>query len=109
MQKLLPKQTDIAKIVDVIQRKVLKGTHLSLTTKEIQVAYLTSLYFKDLYLDQNKIPSKSSAIQKVETLAEKYILLDSLLFQLVTTPNIKTALLAVPETCADKVITLYHL
>ena len=29
IHKFLPKQTDIDKILDVIQRKVLKGTHLS--------------------------------------------------------------------------------
>ena len=34
--KYLPKQTDIDKILKVIQRKVLKGTHLPLTMKEIQ-------------------------------------------------------------------------
>ena len=41
-QNFLPKQTDIDKTVDVIQRKVLKGTHLPLTIKDIQAAYLTS-------------------------------------------------------------------
>ena len=84
IQKFLPKQTDIDKIVNVIQRKVFKGTHLPLTIKKIQAAYLTSPYFKDLhlYLAQNKLPSKRSTICKVETLAEKYILLDSLLFKL---------------------------
>ena len=46
----LPKQTDIDKILDIIKRKVLKGTHLPLTIKEIQAGYLTSPYFKDLYL-----------------------------------------------------------
>ena len=45
IQKLLPKQTDIDKILDIIKRKVLKGTHLPLTIKEIQASYLTSLYF----------------------------------------------------------------
>ena len=44
----------------------------------------------------------------VETLAEKYTLLDSLLFKIVTTPEKETALLAMPEICADKIITLYH-
>ena len=48
--KYLPKQTDIDKILKVIQRKVLKGTHLTLTIKEIQAGYLNSPYFKDLYL-----------------------------------------------------------
>ena len=53
---------------------------------------------------QNKLPSKQSAIHKVEMLAERFILLDSLLFKLVTTPERETALLAVPEICADKSI-----
>ena len=50
VQKYLPKQTDIDRILKVIQRKVLKGTHLPLTIKEIQAGYLNSPYFKDLYL-----------------------------------------------------------
>ena len=35
VQTFLPKQTDIDKILDMIQRKVLKGTHLPITIKEI--------------------------------------------------------------------------
>ena len=110
IQRFLPKQTDIDKILEIIRKKVLKGTHLPLTIKEIQAGYLNSLYFKDicLYLAQNRPPSKKAAMKRVETLAEKYILLDSLLFKLTTVPGKETALLAVPETCADKVITLYH-
>ena len=59
VQKFLPKQMDIDKILDIIKRKVLKGTHLPLTIKEIQEGYLNSPYFKDLYLflSQNKLPS----------------------------------------------------
>ena len=69
IQKFLPKQTDIDKILEIIQRKVLKGTHLPLMIKEIQAGYLSSPYFKDLYLflSQNKLPSKGSAVKKVET------------------------------------------
>ena len=44
----------------------------------------------------------------MEILAEKYILLDSLLFKLTTIPGKETALLAIPELCADKIITLHH-
>ena len=54
------------------------------------------------------MPSTKTTIQKVEALAEKYILLDSLLFKTVTTPERETALLAIPEICADKIIMLYH-
>ena len=110
IQKFLPKQTDIDKILDIIKRKVLKGTHLPLTIKEIQAGYLSSPYFKDLYLflSQNKLPSKRSAIKKVETLAESFVLLDSLIFKLVMTPDKEAAVLAIPEICIDKIIALYH-
>ena len=88
----------------------MKGTHLPVTVKEIQAGYLISLHFKDLYLylAQNKLSSTKTAIHKVKMLAEKYTLLDSLLFKLVTTLKKDTALLAIPETCANKIIALYH-
>ena len=106
----MPKQTDIDKILEIIRKKVLKETHLHLRIKEIQAGYLNSLYFKDiyLYLAQNRLPSKKAAIKRVEILAERYILLDSLLFKLTTIPGRETTLLAIPETYADKIITLYH-
>ena len=97
VQKFLPKQADIDKILKVIQRKFLKGMHLSVTVKEIQAEYLSSSYFKDiyLYLAQNKLPSSKATIRKVETLAERYILLDSLLFKINFTPEKETAVLAI--------------
>ena len=108
IQQFLPKQTDIDKILEITRRKVLKGKHLPLTIKEIQAGYLNSLYFKDIYqyLAQNRLPSKKAVIKKVEILAEKYILLDSLLFKLTTFPGKETALLVIPEMCMDKIITL---
>ena len=106
VQKFLPKQTDIDKILDIIKIKVLKGTHLPITIKEIQAGNLTSPYIKDLYLylAQNRLPSRRSAIHNVETLAERFILLHSLFFKLVTMPNRERALLAVPEVCTDIIL-----
>ena len=43
VMKFLPTQTDIDKILKVIQRKVLKGTHLPVTVKEIQAGYLAHI------------------------------------------------------------------
>ena len=62
IQQFLLKQTDIDKILEIIRRKVLKGTHLPLTIKEIQAGNLNSSYFKDiyLYLVQNRLPKKGS-------------------------------------------------
>ena len=108
IHKFLPKQTDIDKILQIIQRKVLKGTHLPIEVKEIQTGYLHSPYFKEIYqyLSQNKLPYSRMAIKKLEALSERYIILDSLLFRI--SPHKETVVLAIPEPCADKIITLYH-
>ena len=77
--------------------------YIALTIKEIPAGYIASSY-----LAQNVMPHKRHARHKVEALAESFILLDSLLFKLVTIPDKEKALLAIPETCADKIIELYH-
>ena len=108
MHRFLPKQTDIDNILQLIQRKVLKGTHLPVEVKEIQAGYLHSPYCKDIYqyLLQNELPSSKLAIKKLEALSEKYALLDSLLFRIC--PEKEPAVLAIPEKYADKIITMYH-
>ena len=84
--------------------------HLPLTIKEMQAGYLTSSFFRDLYkyLVQNIMPHKRHGRNKIEALAESFILLDSLLFKLAMIPDKEKALLAIPENCADKIIELYH-
>ena len=107
INKYLPRQTDIDKILYIIQRKVLKGTHLLVEIKEIRAVYLHSPYFKEVYqyLWTNKLPHSKLAIKKLEVLSEKYPK-DSSSFRIY--PETETAVLAISETCADKIITLYH-
>ena len=104
----MSKQTDVDKVLEAIQRKVLKDTYLPVEVKEIQVGYLYSSYFKDLYLylSQNKLPSSNTAIRKLEILSEKHVLLDSLLFRILSEKV--AAVVAIPETCAGMIITLYY-
>ena len=40
IHKFLPRQRDIDKILHIIQRKVLKGTHLPIEIKEMQAGYV---------------------------------------------------------------------
>ena len=72
IHKCLPKQTDINRTLQIIQRKVLKGIHLPIEIKEIQTGYLHSPYFKEIYqyLSQNKLPHSKMAIKKLEALSE---------------------------------------
>ena len=109
IHKYLPKQVDIDKIMDIIKKKVLNGTHLPLTIKETQAGYLSSSFFKELYvyLAHNKLPCKKNVIHKVLTLSQNYVLLDQLLFKLIMIPDKEKALLAISESCTDKIISLY--
>ena len=61
-----------------------------------------------MYLAQNKLTSNKTVIKKIKALTEEFLLLDSLLFKMVSNPDKEAAVLAIPEVCADKVITLYH-
>ena len=84
VQRYLPKQADIDKILKVIQRKVLKGTHLPITIKKIQAGYLNSPYFKDLYwhLSQNKLPSSKGVMCKIEAVVREIHFIRFLIFQI---------------------------
>ena len=84
VHKFLPKQINLERLLKHIQKKILKGTHLSTSVEDIKVGYLTSAHFKDiyLYLAQNTLPRSKSAIRRIETLSEKYLLLDDLLFKI---------------------------
>ena len=66
IQRFLPKQADIDKILKVIKRKVLKGTHLPVEIKEIQARYLSSSYLKDIYvyLSQNNYPLPKPQLER---------------------------------------------
>ena len=66
----MPEQADIDKILEIIRKKVLA---------------------------QYRLLSKKAAMKRVEILAEKYILLDYLLFKLTTIPGKETALLVILE------------
>ena len=87
----------------------MKGTHLPMPFKEIQARYLTSPYFKNicLYLAQNKLPSSKVAVRQVEMAAERYLLLDSLLFRIQNFHDKQKPVLCIPESCVDHILKLY--
>ena len=61
-----------------------------------------------LHIACNKLPLQKTATRRTETLAEKYLLLDSFMFRFNTTPQNESTVLALPESCVDRIITLHH-
>ena len=67
-------------------------------------AHISKIYTYTCH--RTSLPYSKPAVRKIEALAGKCILLDSLLFKI--SSDKEMAVLAVPETCADRIITLYH-
>ena len=61
MHRFLPKQTDIDKILQIIQRKVLKGTHLPVEVKKFKCNIYTALtsktYINICYKISSQVPN----------------------------------------------------
>ena len=56
--KFLPKQGEIDRLINQINKKVLRDTRLSMNLRDLRAAYLQSPHFRDIYLNltQNKVP-----------------------------------------------------
>ena len=106
----LLKQADIDNILKIIQRKVLKEQTYSNCKRNTGRIFNQPIFFETyIYIlyEINCLPLNQQ-YKRGKTLAEKYMLLLFLLFKLVTMPKKETTLLAIPEICANKIITLYH-
>ena len=69
MHRHLPKQTDIDRIMEQINRKYLTKLQLPCSIRDMQAAYLNNPHFKDIYMavGMNKIPSKARTARKLES------------------------------------------
>ena len=56
--KFLPKQGEIDRLINQINKKVLRDTKLNMNLRDLRAAYLQSPHFRDIYLNltQNKVP-----------------------------------------------------
>ena len=69
MHSHLPKQADIDRVMDKINRKYLAKLQLPCSIRDMQATYLSSTHFRDIYLSagMNKMPSKARSARKLES------------------------------------------
>ena len=96
------------KILKIIQRKVLKGTHLPVTVKEMQAGYLIIPYFKDLYILHRINCLTLNQVLESENISRKIYTIGFIIVQISNNTRKETTLLAISEICADNIITLYQ-
>ena len=83
--KFLPKQGEIDRLINQINKKVLRDTELSMNLRDLRAAYLQSPHFRDIYLNltQNKVPLGKGTAKRLEQSARNYLILDGLLFKII--------------------------
>ena len=112
LAKNLPKQTDIDRLLAVLNRKIVTRSRFPDGLKDLEAAYIQSAYFKDIYeyLRYNKLPSNPTKAHQTQINANNHFLpLGTLLFKL--TPNklgVMNPVLCVPPSKMDLVLDHYH-
>ena len=113
MHRHLPKQTDIDRIMEQINRKYLTKLQLPCSIRDMQAAYLNSPHFKDIYMavGMNKMPSKARTARKLESdlMNAVYMIHGGLLYRYMrNSTGDSEPVLCVPASKIDIFLELFH-
>ena len=111
LAKNLPKQTDIDRLLAVLNRKILTRSRFPDGLKDLEAAYTHSACFKDIYdyLRYNKLPSNPRKAHQTQINANNHFLLGTLLFKLISNKlGVMNPVLCVPPSKMDLVLDHYH-
>ena len=109
--KFLPKQGEIDRLINQINKKVLRDTKLSMNLRDLRAAYLQSPHFRDIYLNltQNKVPLEKGAAKRLEQNARNYLILDGLLFKIIELEDGRLdTVLCIPTSKVHVLLDTYH-
>ena len=109
--EFLPKQGEIDRFINQINKKVLRDTKLRMNLRDLKAAYLTSPHFRDIYLNltQNKVPLGKGAARRLEQNARNYMLLDGLLFKIIELEDGRLdTVLCIPTSKVHILLDTYH-
>ena len=109
--KFLPKQGEIDRLINQINKKVLRDTKLSMNLRDLRAAYLQSPHFRDIYLNltQNKVPLGKGSAKRLEHSARSYLILDGLLFNIIELEDGRLdTVLCIPTSKVHILLDTYH-
>ena len=114
MHRHLPKQTDIDRIMEQINRKYLTKLQLPCSIRDMQAAHLNSSHFKDIYMavGMNKMPSKDRTARNLESdlMNAVYMIHGGLLYRYMRdSKGDSEPVLCVPASKIDIFLELFHL
>ena len=109
--KFFPKQGEIDRLINQINKKVLRNTKLSMNLRDLRAAYLQSPHFRDIYLNltQNKVPLGKGAAKRLEQNARNYLILDGLLFKIIELEDGRLdTVFCIPTSKVHILLDTYH-
>ena len=113
MHRYLPRQTDIDRIMEQIQRKYLTKLQLPCSLRDMQAAYLNSPHFRDIYLavGMNKLPNTNRSAKKLENDLKNavYMIHGGLLYKYIqNSAGDSEPVLCIPVSKIDIFLELFH-
>ena len=93
--KFLPKQGDIDRLTDKINKKVLRDTNLCVDLRDLKAAYLT-------------MPLGKEAAKRLHQNARNYLILDGLLFKILDEEGNLDTVLCIPTSKVHILLNAYH-
>ena len=113
MHRYLSKQSDINKIMEQIKRKYLTKLQLPCSLRDMQVTYLNSPHFRDIYLTvgMNKLPNTTRSAKKLENDFRNavYMIHGGLLYNYIqTVTGDSEPVLCIPVSKIDIFLELFH-
>ena len=115
LHKLIPRQSDIDKIVRNIETCIIHSLELPIQAQDLIKAYQTSTHFHDIYqyITDGKLPSSSKAQNCIRAEALNYVVINNVLFRIdmqkdkdIDKGNL--FLLVVPEKHEPIIFNTYH-
>ena len=111
LAQTMPRQAEIDRLMKQINRKILTQTRLPSSMKDLEAAYCGSSAFKDVfqYLRYNKLPSSRNLAKRVQTTAQDYYVIGSILFKYITLKSGELdSVMCIPPSKMDNILDYYH-
>ena len=111
LAKDLPKQTDIDRLMKVLNRKILAQTRFPEPMKDLEAGYIHSGFFKDIYeyIRYNRLPTNQSKARQIQINSINYFTIGVILYRLI--PD-KTGqmhpVMCIPPSKMDLILDYYH-
>ena len=111
LAQTMPRQVEIDRLMKQINRKILTQTRFPSSLKDLEAAYCSSSAFKDVFqfLKYNKLPTNKTLAKKIQSSAQDYFVIGSILFKFVTLKDGEhDSVMCIPPSKMDYILDYYH-